>query len=51
MRDPRNWRTEHQKLLEGGVPYKATVPKLTIAGVSTTDSAITISFDFRLEAR
>jgi hypothetical protein len=46
-----NLRTELQKLLGGAGPYKATVPKLTIAGVSTTDSAITISFDFRLEAR
>ena len=46
-----NLRTEIQKVLGGAGPYKATVPKLTIAGVSTTDAAITINFDFRLEAR
>ena len=47
-----NLRSELQKVLGGaGSSYKATLPMLTVSSIVTSDEAITIQFDFRLEAR
>ena len=46
-----NLRAELQKVLSGDIGYQATLPKLAIQSVTTTDQAITMVFDFRLEAR
>ena len=47
-----NLRSELQKVLGGaGSSYKATLPMLMVSSIVTSDEAITIQFDFRLEAR
>lgn len=46
-----NLRGELQKVLGGDTGYQATLPRLAIESVTTTDQAVTMVFDFRLEAR
>lgn len=46
-----NLRTELQKMLDGANGYRASLPTLEIRSVTTSDEAVTMRFDFRLEAR
>jgi hypothetical protein len=46
-----NLRTELQKMLDGAGGYRASLPMLEIRSVTTSDEAVTLRFDFRLEAR
>lgn len=46
-----NLRAELQKMLDGAGGYRASLPLLEIRSVTTSDEAVTLRFDFRLEAR
>jgi hypothetical protein len=46
-----NLRTELQKMLDGANGYRASLPALEIRSVTTSDEAVMMRFDFRLEAR
>jgi hypothetical protein len=46
-----NLRSELQKMLDGAAGYRASLPALEIRSVTTSDEAVTLRFDFRLEAR
>ena len=38
-------------MLDGANGYRASLPALEIRSVTTSDEAVTMRFDFRLEAR